>query len=191
MSNSQLPSGDDMKTLDAGEDTNQLPSGDDLAISALSSSTSAPAKNATSSEEDEIAESDKLAQTLTALQNVIERSARELQKLNEDIKLKRESLKNVFDNDSQLDEAEQQAQAITQQVKQRKSQLQADPQVTALKVDIGEINEKKKEIEESLSNHLVNYYQLTNSTSFDTSDGDQWEFAIKAKVKPRKGSKDE
>ena len=61
-----------------------------------------------------------------------------------------------------------------------------DPTVVRLKNDIGELNEQKKEIEEALSNHLVNYYQLTNSKSIDTSDGDQREFVIRAKIKPAK-----
>jgi len=51
---------------------------------------------------------------------------------------------------------------------------------------IGELKEQQKEIEETLSNHLINYHAMTNSKSFDTSDGDQWDFSIKAKIRPRK-----
>lgn len=161
----------------------QLKTGDDLALDALNLS-SDPA-------EDEVAQSNEVAQALTSLQNVIERNANELNRVSSELKEKRESMKNVFENDQELAVADEQVQQLTNQVKERRSKLQADPQVTSLKVQIGELNEQKKEIEETLSNHLVNYYQLTHSTSFDTSDGDQWEFNIRAKVKPRKSRSDE
>jgi hypothetical protein len=148
-------------------------------------------KKKKSNTDDEVEASDELATTLASLQNMIEQYARQLQEVNQEIKEHRETMKNVFDNDGQLAEAEQQAQIITDALKTRKGQLQNDPQVTQLKVKIGEGTEKKKEIEETLSNHLVHYYQLTNSTSFDTSDGDQWEFKIRAQVKPHKMKKDD
>jgi hypothetical protein len=136
--------------------------------------------------DEEIEASDQLATTLTSLQNVIERNAQNLQKIAEELKHKRESMKSVFENDTLLAEAQEQAALYSNQLKERKSKIQTDPQVTSLKIQIGELNEQKKEIEESLSNYLVQYYQLTNSKSFDTSDGDQWEFDVKAKVKPKK-----
>ena len=80
---------------------------------------------------------------------------------------------------------EREAQVHTSKMKERKSQLQSDPQVTSLKIMIAELKEQQKELEETLSNHLINYHSLTNSKSFDTSDGDQWDFSIKAKIRPR------
>lgn len=139
------------------------------------------------SDQDDMAASDELASTLGSLQNVIERNAQQLEKIQEELKHKRESMKNVFENDTLLAEAQEQQALYSNQLKERKAKLQADPQVTSLKIQIGELNEQKKEVEEALSNHLVNYYQLTNSKSFDTSDGDQWDFVVRAKVKPRKG----
>ncbi|MPN01593.1 hypothetical protein SDC9_148803 [bioreactor metagenome] len=138
---------------------------------------------------DEAAASDQLAETLTSLQNLIEKHARELTRINSELKEKRESMKSVFENDVQLEEAKAEVERQNVALKERKSQLQSDPQVTSLKVDIAELNEQKKELEETLSNHLVNYHALTNSTSFDTSDGDQWEFNIKAKIKGKKMEK--
>lgn len=162
-------------------DTNdpQLQSGDDLALAALSQTDQNIALNS----DDEVAESDKLAETLTALQNVIEKNAVELEKTKTELKEKRQELKNVFDNDMTLTEAKEEADKHKQQVKERQAKLQADPQVTTLKIEIKEINQRKNEIEEALSNHLINYNKMTDSTSFDTSDGDQWEFTMRAKVK--------
>lgn len=164
----------------------QIKTGDDLVADALGQANGEGSEEPTEVSDDEVAQSDQVAQALTALQNVIERNANELNRVSEELKQKRESLKNVFENDSELAVAEEQVQQFSSQVKERRAKLQADPQSTGLKVQIGELNEQKKEIEETLSNHLVNYYQLTHSTSFDTSDGDQWEFKIQARVKPRK-----
>jgi chromosome segregation ATPase len=165
--------------LPAGDDQEQLESGDDLALSALSQA---------NDDDADLASSDDLADTLNSLQRVIERSAEQLSNLKNELKEKRESLKSVFENDIPLAEAKAQVDVHTTQLKERKAKLQSDPQVTSLKVQIGELNEQKKEIEESLSNHLINYYSLTNSTSFDTSDGDQWDFTVRAKVKAKKAA---
>ncbi|NCN87363.1 MAG: hypothetical protein GW941_00540 [Candidatus Pacebacteria bacterium] len=168
------------------EDQKKLETSDDLALDALAEVSKNTPALPTDSDDAELAESNELAETLSSLQGVIERNAEHLETIANEMKLKREEMKNVFDNDSQLDEAQTQAKESTSKVKERRAALQSDPQVTSLKVQIGELSQQKKEIEESLSNHLVNYYSLTNSKSFDTSDGDQWEFSVKAKVKTRK-----
>ena len=168
-------------------DTPKLESGEDLAQKALGAAQTQQLA-AQVSTDDEVAVANQIAESLQHLQSIIERNAEELNKIKEELKQKRESLKNVFDNDAQLAEAQEQAATVKQQLNERKTQLVNSPQVTQIKNHIKEINEQKKEIEETLSNHLVNYYGLTNSTRFDTSDGDQWEFKIKAKVNTRKGS---
>ncbi len=136
--------------------------------------------------EAEIEASDELASTLAHLQNVIERNAREIERLDLELKEKKESLQSVFENDQALAEAIVVADQSTQALKERRAQLQATAQVASLKVQVKELQDQKKEIEETLSNHLVNYFQITQSKSFDTSDGDQWDFVIKARVKSRK-----
>ncbi len=178
----QLPE-DDTQKLEAGDEPAKLETGDDLAMAALSQ---ASTENMATADLDETQASDQLATTLNSLQNLIEKYANQLTELSKQVKEKREMLKNVFDNDSKLAEVSEQLETFSTQVKERRSQLQNDPQVTKLKVEIGELNDSKKDIEESLSNYLVNYHQLTNSTSFDTSDGDQWDFSIRARIKNRK-----
>ncbi len=160
-------------------DDPQLDSGEDLAAKALEE---ADDKMLTA----EVEASDDLADTLQYLQNIIERNALELSRLKEEMKQKRESLKTVFENDAQLVEVAEKAKEVGREVSQRKTAINSSPQATQLRAGIGELREQQAEIEETLSNHLLNYYTLTNSTSFDTSDGDQWEFNIKAKVKARK-----
>lgn len=143
------------------------------------------AKEALAEADAEVESSNKVAETLGTLQNLIERHALNLEEISKQLKETNESLRSVFENDTTLTEAENEAQSFTSKVKERKSQLQSDPQVTSLKIKIGELKEQQKELEETLSNHLINYHSLTNSKSFDTSDGDQWDFSIKAKIRPR------
>jgi len=155
----------DQKDLPAGEDELSLPSGP-TGASKLSA--------------------DKVAETLHSLQNVIERNVSELDRLKEEMKSFRDSLKNIMINDETLSEVEDQAAAITQKVKERKSQLMVSPEVNQLKANISEINERKKEIEEALNTHLLNLYQFTGVKTFDTAAGETREFDIRASVKSGK-----
>lgn len=132
--------------------------------------------------DDEVAASDEVAQTLTSLQNLIERNANELDRLRQELKEHRQSLKNVFDNDATLNEVEQIAQEATVKIKERKQTIDAQPEVRQLKLKIADTREEMKEIEETLNSHLISLFQMTGSQSFDTSDGDQREFTLKAKV---------
>lgn len=134
---------------------------------------------------DESQKSDQFADTLQSLEKVIERNANNLAELNEELKHNRQMLKNYFENDTQLAAAEEQAVEFKNQVKERKAGLQLEPQVVELQIKIKELREKQREIKESLSNHLINHYRMTNSTSFDTSDGDQWEYKVKANIKAK------
>ncbi|MBP7740693.1 hypothetical protein KA089_00740 [Candidatus Woesebacteria bacterium] len=165
----------------------KMESGEDLANSALSGSKKTSSKSS-SSEDEELKASDELAETLSSLQSIIERNANELDRVKNELKDKRESLKSLFENDSPLQEIQNEVEVMTQQVKERKSKINNDPQATSLKLSIGDLNQEKKEIEETLSNHLINFYSMTNSKSFDTSSGDQWEFDIRAKVKGKPSS---
>lgn len=183
----------DANKLEPGQDEKALESGDDLAVAALSEANKAETLSAEvggaasdSATDDEVAESNKLAETLQSLQNLVERHANQLLEITDEMKQKRESLRDVFDNDSKLGEAKAVVEVQSDKVKERKSELQSDPQITSLKVQLSELREQKKELEETLSNHLINYHSLTNSKSIDTSDGDQWEFTIKARIKARR-----
>jgi seryl-tRNA synthetase len=134
---------------------------------------------------DESQQSDQFAETLQSLEKVIERNANKLSEMKDELKKRRQMLKNYFENDTQLAEAEEQAVEFKNQVKERKTGLQLEPQVVDLQVKIRELREREKETQETLSNHLVNHYRMTNSTSFDTSDGDQWEYKVQAKIKAK------
>jgi hypothetical protein len=172
----------DEQLLEEGDETPQLESGDDLAQQALASAnqTALPAAKITSQDPSA------LADTLLSLQNVIERNAIELDRIKEELKINRDSLKSIFENDTTLAEVEEKAAQVTQQVKERKAQIQSTLEVNQLKSEIGDLTSQKKEIEEALNNHLLNLYQITGSKTFDTSDGQQREFDIRASMKSGK-----
>lgn len=165
--------------LGAGEEKS-LPAGDDLAAQALEEAQGTEL----SAGDDEVAASDQIAQTLHSLQALIERNANQLDELKHKLKEQREALRNIFENDTELSVAEEQVKSFSSQAKERKSKLLADPTVVRLKTVVAELREEQTETEETLSSHLLSYYQLTNSKSIDTSDGDQREFVIKARIKP-------
>ena len=167
-------------------DTKKLQTGDEIALAALSQRSEEALSEDELTSEDEVEKSNRLAETLTSLQNLIERNADLLGKVQNDLREKRESLRSVFENDSELSMAEDEVAQLSGKVKERKAKVQSTPEVVTFRNQIGELNEQKKDLEMALSDHLVNYYQLTNSKSFDTSDGDQWEFQVSAKVKPKR-----
>lgn len=176
---------DDKKTQDAlpeGEETPKLEDAQELAINAISKA----AEQAADGDLSESEKSDQFAKTLQSLEKVVESKAKKLMRLKDEMKKKRQMIKNVFENDQDFQEVAEQKTEVYQQWRQRKSELNETVQVRQLKDDLRELKDERKDLEESLSNHLINYHQLTNSTSFDTSEGDQWEFKIKAKVKSKK-----
>ena len=164
--------------------TQKLESGDDLAAKALAAASAAELPATTSSPTKP--KGAELAETLTSLQHVIERNAMELDRLKNELKEARESMKNVAENDTELAEAEEKANVFMQQMKERKAKLQTSPQVVQLKTKIGELNEQKKEVEEALNNHLLNLFQITGTKTFDTSSGEQREFSVRASLKSGK-----
>lgn len=134
---------------------------------------------------DEVQASDQFAQTLSSLEKLIERSANQLEELKAQIKERKQMLSACFANDEKLSEVDEKLAEFKLLTKERKTKLLQEPQVVDLNIKLKELTERKKELEESLSNHLVNHYSMTNSTSFDTSDGDQWEYIIQGRVKAK------
>ncbi len=176
------------KSNKSKKDQDKLKGPDDLAIDAVSQATKQIAQQDEEelTLEEEVEQSDEFAETLHSLENIIESKANKVMRIKDKMKKKREMVRTVFENDAELSEAEEKKEEIYQTWRERKTKLRETPEVKQLKRELKDLRDERKDIEESLSNHLINYHQLTNSTSFDTSDGDQWEFKIKAKVKNKK-----
>lgn len=126
---------------------------------------------------------DQIAEQLQSLAAIIERNLDQLKEVKKNLKHTNESIKNIYENNVELSDAKEKVKEFSDVVKKTKSKLAADPEVVQLKADSEEYKEQKKELEETLSHHLISYYALTNSYSVDTPAGDEVDFLLKAKVK--------
>lgn len=73
------------------------------------------------------------------------------------------------------------------EVTKRKKELKESPEAQSIRAKMKEYKEDLRDIEESLSNQLVNLFQITGVKEFETVTGEVREFVIKAKVKAKKG----
>lgn len=117
---------------------------------------------------------------IIALQNIIERNAAELKRVKKEKKLILEQQKSIIDNDVIVSELTEQIEPINQNIKERKAKLKNNSEFARLKAKKREISEEEKELSETLSNHLTNYYQQTGAKSVPTSDGNEVGFKIKS-----------
>lgn len=122
------------------------------------------------------------AETLASLQSVIERHAVQLKEIKKKQKLVREQEVSLLDNDPEYSRRVDEAERYVQAIKQEKARVKSTPESVAIKLKKDELKEEEKELAESLSNHLANYFNLTGSKVFDTSDGKQIKFKVKASI---------
>ena len=118
--------------------------------------------------------------TIPTLQSIISRTANNLKEIKAAKKLVTEQQKNLLENDSVLAGFEDTIEPIVQNIKERKAKIKNTPESQKLKAQKAELAQEEKEISETISNHLTNYYSMTNSRSVDTPSGDQADFKIKA-----------
>lgn len=124
--------------------------------------------------------------TLMATQAIINRQAERLDGLKDEAGKVNDSLKSILENDTLLSDAEGEAKEATKKIKERRAQLTQGAESVQLKFKLREIREQIKELEESLNNHLLNYYQLTGTKVFDTDSGQQREFKVTARILGKK-----
>lgn len=123
------------------------------------------------------------AEAYQSVKNIVARKAVQADELKEKLKEYNESLKNVLVNDAELAEAEDKAKEAKVAVVKRKKSLNDSPEVKNLKLKQAEVKEELKDVEDSLSNQLLQLYQITGVKEFETAAGEVREFNIKAKIK--------
>lgn len=124
--------------------------------------------------------------TVMATQAIINRQAQRLDSLKEDTRKINDSLKSILENDAQLVGFENELKESSKRLKERKASLTQSAESVQLKYKLKEVREQIKELEESLNNHLLNYFQLTGTKVFDTDSGQQREFKVFAKILGKK-----
>ena len=85
----------------------------------------------------------------------------------------------------ELETAKEAAEAF----KKRKQELKDSVEAKEATAKAKEVREEIKDIEESLTNHLLNYYQITGTKSFPTPDGEEREFRLNARILPNRNKK--
>ena len=127
-------------------------------------------------------------ETFNAVSNLVHRLSIELDELKTKKKEFKEQLDAIQLNDDKYNELEENAKKASEAFKARKKELQNRPDTQAVQAKIKETSEEMRDIEESLSNNLLSYYQMTGARVFDTPTGDEREFTLKARLKPAKFS---
>lgn len=137
-------------------------------------------------QEAEVVSSDNQASQLESLEAIISRKLGQLEELKKKTNNLREQLKSFIDNDQGLAQVEEEAKAAIEKIAARKTQIVNLPEIKTLKADIKQTQEEVKELNESLSSHLLSLYQLTGIKEFQTLAGDTREFELVAKLKAKK-----
>lgn len=125
-------------------------------------------------------------QDYQAVKGIIQRLAVQLDELKERQKDYKQRIKNLLENDLELSQLEEQAKNASDGMKKRKQQLMNSLEAKEAKAKAKEIAEEMADIQDSLTNHLLNYFQITGTQSFDTISGGEREFKLTAKLMPPK-----
>lgn len=128
-------------------------------------------------------------ETFVAVKGLIQRLSVQLDEVREKQKEFKQRLKNILENDGQLSEFEEQAKEASKAYKTRKQELTNSTEAKEIKMKVKEYSEEITDLEESLTNSLLSYFQITGTQSFDTPTGEEREFKLKARLLPQKDSK--
>lgn len=125
-------------------------------------------------------------ESLTAVQGLIERLSNQMDELQQKQKDLSSMIKAIVDNDEGLQKVMQTAEEITADIKSKRQAIQEFPEVKELKLKLADVKEDIKMVYDSLNTHLVNYFQMTGSTAVDLPSGDEREFILNTRMKPKK-----
>lgn len=134
----------------------------------------------------EIDKGDAVGESLSAVEGIIRRQSTRIDELKEKLKTYNDQLRSILANDEQLSNVEEEVKQATRKQKERKAMLSNNAESMRLKMDKKETQESIKDLEQSLSNHLLNLYQMTGVKEFDTDDGTKREYDVKAKLRGKK-----
>lgn len=130
----------------------------------------------------QVQSAEEMGENLTALRNLIARYADQLDQAKDVLKELRQSQKNLLENDLELSELEQKANTINTDVRAKKKAIQQSPESVQIQMKIKEQREEQNEIQETLNNYLLQYYQLTGSKVIEDDNGAEREIKINAKI---------
>ncbi len=126
------------------------------------------------------------AESFEATKRLIQNISTKLDELKGKQKDLRGRLKNILDNDVALSEYEQQAKDAASEFTKRKKDLMESVEAKEIRAKSKEVAEEIGDMQDSLTHHLISYYQVTGVQSFETASGEEREFKFNAKLMPAK-----
>jgi len=178
----ELEAGDTVESLEAGDDTASIESAEGTFLPAGYEVMVSDAAQVDA----EVSQAEEFGETLNSLQNIIQRYSEQQDQVSSKLRDLREMMKSLFDNDAELQELSEQAKAAQQDSKARKQRIKETPESVELQMKMKELKEEQGEIQDTLNNHLLRYYQLTGSQVIEEPDGSEREFKIQARLKAKK-----
>lgn len=171
-----IEAGEEERLLSQGEDPASLPADDTSALPSPTPPLSLAYEPEPTSQ----------ASSLHALEGVIRRQSVRLDELRAEVKTLNDQLRSILDNDEELSKAEEEVKVAARKQKERKTALASNAESMQIKFKLKDIKESIKDLEDSLSNHLLNLFQVTGVKEFDTDDGGKREYDVKAKLRGKK-----
>ncbi len=135
-----------------------------------------------------VEDAQQFAEELISLRNLIQRYADQMEKLSAEVKEHNDSLKNLMSNDQELSQLEEQAKAITTDLRAKQQRIKESPESVQIQVKVKELKEELSELKAALNNYLLRYYQMTGSTVIEDDTGDEREIVFQAKLGRKKSA---
>lgn len=119
---------------------------------------------------------------------IIQRQMIEIDRLKGEKKNQREMLQNIVENSKEFDEKEEVRKVAAREAKLAKDKVLVTPEATQIIVKMDDITGEIKELQESLSNHLMVYHTKTGKRTFEDAEGNERTIVYAYKVKPKQMS---
>ena len=135
-------------------------------------------------QEEEVATFD--PQAFEATRNIISNQIEKIDEIKRKQKLFKEQIDDLVLNNESYQGAEELAKEATKKAKELKANIMQTQAYKELKSKIKELREDQKDLQESLSGHLLDLYQTTGVMEYESPGGDVYEYKISAKIGSKK-----
>ena len=112
----------------------------------------------------------------------IQRLLTELRETRAEIKVLRDGLHDVLEQNDEYNELQEELKELTVKRKEAKKILEADQDYKKLKEEMDEVKFKYKDLQEILSHHLVTFYNETQQTEVKDDAGETYQVLLSAKL---------
>lgn len=116
--------------------------------------------------------------------NLVRVKLEKIEELKANKKEYREMINNLLENDEEYSERNEKKKDLQREVKEAKNRILGSQEAADIIAKMDDTTADIKDLEESISNHLMVYHQKTGRTTFDDIDGNERTVVYKYKVKP-------